>query len=75
VTDGVLAPPIRARSFDRRAAVGGVVFVVLDLIVAVLGGEPPTARACQVGDDATGRVSARVLHRPVSDLYLGCWVG
>jgi hypothetical protein len=45
VTDGVLAPPIRAWSFDRSAAVGGVVFVVLDLIVAVLGGEPPTPDA------------------------------
>ena len=38
---GVLDTSVRVRRVDRSAALGGVVFVVLDLIVAVLGGEPP----------------------------------
>ena len=38
---GVLAPSVRVRRSDRSAALGGVAFVVLDLVVAVLGGEPP----------------------------------
>lgn len=60
MTGVVPAPAVRVRRFDRSAALGGVAFVVLDLIVAVLGGEPPaldTSRselATYYGDKAGG---------------------
>jgi hypothetical protein len=42
MTVAVGGPGTVATRWDRGAALGGVAFVVLDLIVAVLGGEPPS---------------------------------
>lgn len=42
---GLLTAPARASKFRRTAAFGGVAFVLLDLVVAVLGGEPPAPDA------------------------------